>query len=89
MLVLVVVSSFLLISLDSLVQGKIHYLSLQSDARRNILLTKFGYDVNGTFDFRLTHFIVPEPVLEKPFVCLSIRVCANSRETHFTTIPGH
>uniref|UniRef100_A0A914CYY1 Lung seven transmembrane receptor n=1 Tax=Acrobeloides nanus TaxID=290746 RepID=A0A914CYY1_9BILA len=67
MLVLVVVSSFLLISLDSLVQGKIHYLSLQSDARRNILLTKFGYDVNGTFDFRLTHFTVPEPVLEKPF----------------------
>ncbi|KAI1716542.1 lung seven transmembrane receptor domain-containing protein [Ditylenchus destructor] len=55
--------SYLFLLLSSSALGKIHQLSLKDDSRRNILLSKFGYNENGTFDFVLTNFTVPQEVI--------------------------
>uniref|UniRef100_A0A8R1TSH6 GOST seven transmembrane domain-containing protein n=1 Tax=Onchocerca volvulus TaxID=6282 RepID=A0A8R1TSH6_ONCVO len=43
----------------AVVQCKIHHLALRNDARRNILLTTFGYNKGGTFILKLFNFTVP------------------------------
>ncbi|EYC00544.1 hypothetical protein Y032_0115g525 [Ancylostoma ceylanicum] len=45
--------------------SKIHHLTLRGDARRNIILTSFGYAEGGTFDLVLINFTVPETILDK------------------------
>ncbi|VDO33149.1 unnamed protein product [Brugia timori] len=48
-----------LIVLVTFVGSKIHHLALRNDARRNILLTTFGYNKGGTFILKLYNFTVP------------------------------
>lgn len=36
---------------------------IKNDSRRNILLSKFGFNENGTFDFILSNFTIPEAVV--------------------------
>uniref|UniRef100_A0AC34QXP6 Protein GPR107 n=1 Tax=Panagrolaimus sp. JU765 TaxID=591449 RepID=A0AC34QXP6_9BILA len=43
--------------------GTIHYLSLRDETRRNVALTKFGYDDGGTLQFSLSNFTVPDEVV--------------------------
>ncbi len=50
-------------SLLATVTAKIHLLALTDESRRNILLSKFGYNPNGTFDFVFSNFTVPEAVI--------------------------
>ncbi|GMR31014.1 hypothetical protein PMAYCL1PPCAC_01209, partial [Pristionchus mayeri] len=41
---------------------KIHHLALLGDARRNVIITSFGYNAQGTFDLNLTQFAVPDAI---------------------------
>ncbi|CAJ0584628.1 unnamed protein product, partial [Mesorhabditis spiculigera] len=52
----------LFLPLLQLAAGKIHQLALQDDARRNIVLTSFGYTDGGTFDLILSNFTVPDKI---------------------------
>ncbi|CAJ0610194.1 unnamed protein product [Cylicocyclus nassatus] len=57
--------SLLLLLCCGFALGKIHHLTLRGDARRNIVLTSFGYAEGGTFDLVLVNFTVPESILDK------------------------
>lgn len=35
---------------------------LQGDARRNIVITSFGFAAEGTFDLNITQFAVPDAI---------------------------
>ncbi|GMT31609.1 hypothetical protein PFISCL1PPCAC_22906, partial [Pristionchus fissidentatus] len=51
-----------LITLAALASSKIHHLALLGDARRNVIITSFGYNALGTFDLNLTQFAVPDAI---------------------------
>ncbi len=36
---------------------------MQDDARRNIVLTNFGFNAGGTFDLLLSNFTVPDQIV--------------------------
>jgi hypothetical protein len=45
--------------------SKRHGLTFVNEARRNILISQFGYGDNATLDFSLANFSVPKVILEK------------------------
>lgn len=42
--------------------GKFHHLALRADSRRNIIISEFGYGVNGTLNIAINNFTVPEKI---------------------------
>lgn len=55
--------SIVLLLAPMISHSKIHHLALRDDARRNILLTTFGYNKGGTFDVKVANFTVPEELV--------------------------
>uniref|UniRef100_A0A8R1DNF3 Uncharacterized protein n=1 Tax=Caenorhabditis japonica TaxID=281687 RepID=A0A8R1DNF3_CAEJA len=46
----------------SSITAKFHHLALLADSRRNIIISEFGYGVNGTLNIGITNFKVPEKI---------------------------
>ncbi|PAV73005.1 hypothetical protein WR25_13429 isoform A [Diploscapter pachys] len=55
----------LLSALVSASLSKIHRLVLRGDTRRNVILSSFGYAVEGTLDVAIQNFSVPDSIREK------------------------
>jgi hypothetical protein len=50
--------AFLLFSIFC-VDGKLHHLELKNEIRKNVLLSKFGFNENGTMAFAISDFTLP------------------------------
>uniref|UniRef100_A0A1I7TJF9 Lung seven transmembrane receptor family protein n=1 Tax=Caenorhabditis tropicalis TaxID=1561998 RepID=A0A1I7TJF9_9PELO len=44
------------------ITAKFHHLALRADSRRNIIISEFGYGVNGTLSIAINNFTVPEKI---------------------------
>ncbi|CAL2050221.1 unnamed protein product [Caenorhabditis brenneri] len=44
------------------ITAKFHHLALRADSRRNIIISEFGYGINGTLNIAINNFTVPEKI---------------------------
>ncbi|EGT43058.1 hypothetical protein CAEBREN_15604 [Caenorhabditis brenneri] len=44
------------------ITAKFHHLALRADSRRNIIISEFGYGVNGTLNIAINNFTVPDKI---------------------------
>lgn len=55
---------YVLLISHAFVDAKFHHLLLKDEIRENVLLSKFGFDTNGTFDLVISNFTVPDAVIK-------------------------